>query len=100
MTDLEEFIVIFRNEIARITTDTDTCFTRFNTPQELKESLTAELNELQNGNLNKILSIYRHFAPTSTFQELSIQNGWAIEYMDIAGRIDELYKRIKSIEKK
>lgn len=95
MTDLEEFIATFKNEINRITPDTDTCFTRFSSSQELKELLTAELSELQNGNLDKIISIYGHFAPTSTFQELSIQNGWTNEYIDIAGRMDELYMRIK-----
>ncbi len=98
MNDLNEFITIIKNQIDRITPETDIAFTRFKNPDDLKQSLLGELSELEKGNMDKLIVFYGHFLPTSTFQELSIQNGWTDEYIDISGRIDELYMRLKPVE--
>ena len=36
------------------------------------------------------------FAPTSTFQEISLSNGWADEYIKLAEQFDKLYVNIIS----
>ena len=100
MTDLEEFIETFRKQINRINPETDVMWTRYNSPEEAKASLIQELNELKNGNMNKLFSLHAHFSTTSTFQELSIQNNWREECLDIATRMDKLYMRLKPKDKK
>jgi hypothetical protein len=36
------------------------------------------------------------FLPTSTYQELAMSNGWSEEYLQIAEKLDSIYKRIKT----
>lgn len=38
------------------------------------------------------------FAPTSTYQEISLSNGWADEYIKLAEQFDKLYEKIKSLK--
>ncbi|NOW96556.1 hypothetical protein FHW89_003229 [Mucilaginibacter sp. SG564] len=35
------------------------------------------------------------FAPTGTFQELSISNGWSHEYLNLAHQFDVYYEKFK-----
>jgi len=95
MNDLSEFIQTIRNQLKRVTSETDIAYTRFKTSKELVSSLNGDLKELQEGNMDKFQILYSHFLPTSTFHELSINGGWEEEYLDIADRMDELYMRLK-----
>ncbi len=36
------------------------------------------------------------FAPTGTFQELSMANGWAQDYITIANKVDNIVKELKA----
>jgi len=66
--------------------------------RELKKGYAFKFSGSQDGNMDKLFPLHILFAPTGTFQELSMANGWHEEYMDIASRMDELYDRIKPVE--
>jgi hypothetical protein len=40
------------------------------------------------------------FAPTCTFQELSMANGWAQDYIKISSRVDNVVIKLKARIKK
>ena len=99
MNDLEEFVNTTREILDRITPETDINWTGYRNVEDLQASINQDLNELENGNLKYLLPIYKHFLPTSTFQEIRIDDNWDQEYLDIANRMDELYRRLKPIER-
>ena len=38
------------------------------------------------------------FAPTSTYQEISLSNGWGNEFLKLADQFDKLYEKIRRQE--
>ena len=95
MTDLQEFIKITRDTLARLSPDSNLFLTRFRTIDELKAVINKDLEDLEQGDLNKLINVYIHFAPTGTFSEIWIDDQWEKEELDVCGRIDELYARLK-----
>jgi hypothetical protein len=77
----------------KITDDSDVVWTRFNTVDELRKHLDNYILRLNQGDKKVINDINIDFAPTSTFQELSIQNGWSEDYIRLASKFDRLYER-------
>lgn len=100
MHDLREFIETTRAVLSRIDSQTDTAWTKFQTSEVLKSDIEKDLCQLENGDLTYLKKVYIHFLPTSTFQEVFIDDEWETEYLDIASRMDELYARLRPIEKK
>lgn len=79
----------------KITDDSDVVWAGYNSPIELRTEIDDHLSLLQGGDYNALENIKVHFLPTCTFQEHSISNGWADEYMTLSERFDSLYNKIK-----
>ncbi|WP_411768566.1 hypothetical protein [Winogradskyella sp. A3E31] len=96
MTYNQLIIEIIKNVRSRITDHTDVAWTKYNDAKELKEELDSDIKELEGGNL-KLLEKYKiYFLPTGTFQEISIPNGWAEDFVKLANSFDQMYELIKS----
>ncbi|AXY73643.1 hypothetical protein D3H65_06465 [Paraflavitalea soli] len=79
----------------KITDDSDVVWAGYNSPIELRIEIDDHLALLRGGDYNALENIKVHFLPTCTFQEHSISNGWADEYITLSERFDSLYAKIK-----
>ncbi|HSZ72925.1 MAG TPA: hypothetical protein VK750_09630 [Cytophagaceae bacterium] len=75
--------------------DADTSWSSYDDPQELRDELDEYVTKLTDGNEEVIDTLDILFAPTSTFQELSIANNWSDEYLAMAEEFDKIYERLK-----
>ena len=87
-----EILLLIRD---KITDDSDLTWTSFETAGELRKEIDGFISRLDQEDTEVLSAIYVHFLPTSTFQEHSLQNKWADEYMKLAERFDEIYERYK-----
>lgn len=79
----------------KITDDSDVVWAGYNSPIELRIEIEGHLSLLRGGDYNALENIKVHFLPTCTFQEHSISNGWADEYITLSERFDRLYIKLK-----
>ncbi|MFB9077773.1 hypothetical protein ACFFLS_00330 [Flavobacterium procerum] len=94
--DWNAVIKILEAVKSKITVETDLLWTSYNSVEEL----TTEINEIENllrEKNNKALELLGYlFAPTGTLQEISMQNEWIQEYMNLSSEFDTLYKILKT----
>ena len=89
---LQDFIHIINKVREKISDDSDVVWTRYSTPKEMRAGLDVYLLQLQAGDTGCMQDLNILFAPTGAFQEHSISNGWADEYLLLAKEFDMLYK--------
>ena len=58
------------------------------------EELTAHIERLKQNDLSGIPQLKMLFGPTGPLQELSIDNGWAYQFLDLAKRFDHAVAKI------
>lgn len=95
---LNDVIDILQKIRANVVPDSDMMYSTYETPEELWNEIDEMIESLKKGETRWIESVNIHFLPTSTFQELSIQNGWGDEYIKLADRFDELYTEYKKVK--
>jgi len=88
-----EIIHLLKEIKQRIKDDSDIFRTNYNTVDDIRKHIDDCILRIQNGDKDVLTDINIDFAPTSTFQELSIQNGWSDDYMILANKFDGIYKR-------
>jgi len=96
MTYIQVIIEIIKNINSRLTDQTDLTWTKYNRAYELKSELEKDIKELNNGNLEILEKLNLNFAPTGTFQEIAIPNGWGEDFILMANDFDQLYEKIKA----
>lgn len=74
--------------------DTDIVYTRFDRIGELENLVDNCIKSLFLCDFETLSIVQIDFGPTSTYQELSMRNGWADEYLKIAEAFDSLYAAI------
>lgn len=79
----------------KITDDSDLMWTSYETAEELRTEIDQCIEGLGRNDKEILNNITYHFAPASTFQEHSLQNGWSDDYQKLAERFDELFKQLK-----
>jgi len=83
--------------IKRHTTDeTDVVWAGYNNVHEFLIDLKTDIEKISFCDFETLDRLSLEFAPTSTYQELSLSNGWANEYINISERFDKFYKKISS----
>jgi hypothetical protein len=87
-----EILIAIRNTVDL---QTDVVWTKFDSAQELIDDLTTDIEKLRLGDCETLSKVYLAFGPTSTYQELSISNGWGDEYLKLAEQFDYCHKKIK-----
>jgi hypothetical protein len=79
--------------------DTDLVWTHFNDIEELRKDINEDIIETKNCNFKILEKLNLEFAPTSTYQELSMAGGWSEQYLKISTEFDKLYE-ILTVENK
>ncbi|BDU23914.1 MULTISPECIES: hypothetical protein [unclassified Flavobacterium] len=80
---------------SKITADTDLMWTSYNSIEELIAEIDLNSKLVENNN-EQGLEFFRHlFAPTGTLQEISMQNDWIQEYLNLSLEFDTLYEHLK-----
>ncbi len=79
-----------------LSSDIDLFFSRYNSIDEVLLEIDSFIFELRNKNTKVIDELYILFAPTGTFQEISISNGWGERYILMSDRFDHIYKSIRN----
>ncbi|RZJ78208.1 MAG: hypothetical protein EOO20_28070 [Chryseobacterium sp.] len=92
---IPELIALIKLVKSKVTEGSDIIWTKYESDAELRKELDIAINQLQSGNISSLEELNIHFAPTSTFQEHSMSNGWVEEYIIISTKFDRLYKKIK-----
>lgn len=90
-----ELVSLIEIVISKVSDDSDMLWTRYGSPHELRKELTAIVEQLVSNDYSSLESLNIHFAPTSTFQEHSISNGWETEYITLSTKFDSLYNKLK-----
>ncbi|WP_343636128.1 hypothetical protein [Fluviicola sp.] len=93
--DQEILLQILEIIKSTINPETELIFSYFESVEKLIRELDELSEAVKNGNLESLEELSMHFAPTSSFQELSIQNGWSDEYLKLAESFDRIYSNYK-----
>jgi hypothetical protein len=80
---------------ARINSETDIVWTRFNSVEELMNTLNDYIVRINSSDKSVYGDLKNEFLPTSSLQELSISNGWGKDFLDIAELFDEIHFNIR-----
>lgn len=80
---------------SKITIDTDLMWTNYNSREELIIEIGTIDNLLAKHNKQGLELLGYLFAPTGTFQEISMQNDWIQEYLNWSLKFDTLYEKLK-----
>lgn len=92
MSEVLKLIEIIKS---KITADTDLMWTSYNSVEELITEIDLNSKLVENNN-KQGLEFFRHlFAPTGTLQEISMQNDWIQEYLNLSLEFDTLYEHLK-----
>ena len=93
--NIQELIDILLKVKERFTDKSDFLWTSYETSKEIRNELDICIEQLNKGDTNCLEKLNICFLPTSTFQEHSLQNNWAKEYMKLSEKFDHLYTNIK-----
>lgn len=83
----------------KINSETDAVWAGFDNPEILKAEIILDIEKIRFCDYETLEKIKVEFSPTSTYQELSISNGWGEEYLEIASTFDSLYSKINEEKK-
>lgn len=89
--DINDMIEILQIVREKINIGTNLSNSEFDSYIELQKSIDDDLENLRKNNTEHFDRIYFRFLPTAEFQELSIDNGWADEFIELATRFDNSY---------
>ncbi|MDI9862335.1 hypothetical protein [Flectobacillus roseus] len=78
-----------------ITDETGTVWAGSEKGKEFLVDLNADIEKIKFCDFKTLDKLNMEFAPTSTYQEISLSNGWADEFTKLAEQFDKLYKNIK-----
>ena len=92
----QELIDILSKIKVRFTDNSDLLWTSYENAKEVRDELDACMEQLNKGDKSCLENLNMHFLPTSTFQEHSLQNEWAEEYMKLSEKFDSIYAKMKN----
>jgi hypothetical protein len=78
------------------TDETDVVWAGYNNVDEFLIDLNTDIEKISFCDFETLDKLNLEFAPTSTYQELSLSNGWSNEYINLSAQFDKLYKKISS----
>jgi hypothetical protein len=74
--------------------DTYTFFAGFDNIEMLEKEMENDIINIRYCNFETLEKVQKDFLPTCTYQELSLPNGWADEYITLASHFDMAYSLI------
>lgn len=77
------------------TDETDTVWAGYDNGKEFLIDLNTDIEKMSFCDFETLDKINMEFAPTSTYQEISLSNGWSEDFLKLAEQFDILYNVIK-----
>lgn len=93
---MQELIDILSFVKAKFTDNSNMDWTSYETAKEVRDELEDCIEKLIQDDKSCLNNLKIHFLPTSTFQEHSMQNGWATDYMRLSENFDRIYANMKN----
>lgn len=93
--DQKKLLQIIETIKSTLTLETSIIRSDFESVEKLDEKLDELSEAVKEGKSELLEELTLHFAPTSSFQELSLENGWAEEYLKLADQFDQIYNNYK-----
>ncbi|CAD0003231.1 hypothetical protein [Flavobacterium salmonis] len=93
--DWDAVIKLLKIIKSKITPDTDLLWTNYNSAEEVIAEINKIDNLLRNNDKKGLEYLGYLFAPTGTFQEISMQNDWIQEYLNLSLEFDILHEHLK-----
>ena len=81
------------------TRETNTVWAGYDDSEAFLFDLNSDIEKTTFCDFTTLEKLNMEFAPTSTYQELSLSNGWSDEYLKLAKQFDKLFIKIKRYEK-
>lgn len=79
----------------KINSETDTIWVGFDFVELFLKELSQDIEKIRCCDFTTLEKVNIEFAVTSTYQELSISNGWSDDYLKLAEKFDRVYEEIK-----
>jgi hypothetical protein len=76
------------------TNETDTVWAGYDNGEEFLVDLNQDTEKIKFCDFETLDKLEMEFAPTSTYQEISLSNGWGDNFLKLAESFDKLHKRI------
>jgi hypothetical protein len=96
--DFQKVAEILNQIKSFVNTNSDTVWSRFDSTEQFLADLNQDIINIENCNFLTLDKVNSEFGPTSTYQEISISNGWGDNYIKLSDKFDKLY--IKLTERK
>jgi hypothetical protein len=78
--------------------ESNTFWTRFDSTELFLVDLNQDIANIENCNYSTLDKVQREFLPTSTYQEISISNGWGDYYLKLSNDFDNLFVKQTEIK--
>lgn len=79
---------------SKIDLNTDTIWAGFDSVDIFLNELSQDIENIKLCNFTTLDKVNIEFAVTSTYQELSMSNGWSNEYLKLSEKFDKVYEEI------
>lgn len=96
--DFQKVSEILKHIESYTNADSETGFSSFESTKQFLDDLNQDIINIENCDFSTLGKVNIEFLPTSTYQEISISNGWSETYIKLSKDFDELFKKL--IERK
>lgn len=96
--DFQKIADILKQLKTFISRDTDTVWAGVDNADKFLEGLNQDIKRLERCDYNTLEKVHREFLPTSTYQELSISNGWGDIYTKLSNDFEHVYEELTESE--
>lgn len=74
--------------------ETDTVWAGYDSSVDFLNDLNQYIEKIEYCDFETLNKLEMEFAPTSTYQEISLSNGWSAKFLEIAEQFDKLHDRL------
>jgi hypothetical protein len=78
-----------------ISKDTDVIWAGYDNVDEFLTELNKYIEKMESCDFDALGKLEMNFAPTSSYQDLSISNGWGDDFLELADQFDQLTEKLK-----
>ncbi len=92
--DFQKVAEILKRVKSLVSIDSDTVWSRFDSTAQFLDDLNQDIANIENCNFSTLDKVRMEFGPTSSYQEISISNGWGEEFLKLAEAFDKLFEKL------
>jgi len=92
--DFQKVADILKQIKAFVSEETDTVWAGFDSPDKFLEEINQDIEKIENCDYQRLERVNVEFAPTCSYQELSMTNGWSDKYLELSKDFDKIYERM------